>query len=175
MLTALLSAIAEPTQKADTLDLKKATTGAFAAFALATNALNIQAAGAAEFQAPLSSSSIIAETVTRQGVYREYDVEITEQAVDDARSTFKDAKETKSKKGKFLWRAVLCALLAIVLTIALLLPFHEGKYTALLAVLVVGSFIIPMAQYFWYVRDDDSSDKFFAEDVPEPPQKKKWF
>ena len=50
-----------------------------------------------------------------------------------------------------------------------------GKYTALLAVLVVGSFVIPMAQYFWYVRDDDSSDKFFAEDVPEPPQKKKWF
>jgi len=51
----------------------------------------------------------------------------------------------------------------------------SGKYTALLAVLVVGSFVIPMAQYFWYVRDDDSSDKFFAEDVPEPPQKKKWF
>lgn len=50
-----------------------------------------------------------------------------------------------------------------------------GKYTALLAVLVVGSFVIPMAQYFWYVRDDDSSDKFFAEDVPEPPQKKGWF
>jgi hypothetical protein len=31
-----------------------------------------------------------------------------------------------------------------------------------------------MAQYFWYVRDDDSSDRFFAEDIPEPP-KKKWF
>lgn len=138
----------KPTPKAATLDLKKAATGAFAAFTLATNALNIQAAGAAEFQAPFSSSSLIAETETRQGVYREYDVEVTEQTFDDARSTFKDAKETKSKK---------------------------GKYTALLAVLVVGSFIIPMAQYFWYVRDDDSSDKFFAEDVPEPPQKKKWF
>jgi len=51
-----------------------------------------------------------------------------------------------------------------------------GKYTALLAVLVVGSFIIPMAQYFWYVRDDDSSEKFFAQDVPEPETKKKgWF
>jgi len=44
----------------------------------------------------------------------------------------------------------------------------------LLSILVVGSFIIPMAQYFWYVRDDDSSDRFFAEDIPEPP-KKKWF
>jgi hypothetical protein len=50
-----------------------------------------------------------------------------------------------------------------------------GKYTAILAILVVGSFVIPMAQYFWYVRDDDSSDKFFAPDVPEPPAKKKWF
>jgi hypothetical protein len=30
-----------------------------------------------------------------------------------------------------------------------------------------------MAQYFWYVRDDDSSEKFFE---PEPePKKKKWF
>ena len=55
----------------------------------------------------------------------------------------------------------------------------SGKYTALIAVLVVGSFIIPMAQYFWYVRDDDSSDKFFskaAEPEPEPePKKKGWF
>jgi hypothetical protein len=53
-----------------------------------------------------------------------------------------------------------------------------GKYTALLAILIVGSFIIPMAQYFWYVRDDDSSDQFFAQNVPEPkepPKKKKWF
>lgn len=57
--------------------------------------------------------------------------------------------------------------------------FYIGKYTALIAVLVVGSFIIPMAQYFWYVRDDDSSDKFFAQQAapePEPePKKKGWF
>jgi hypothetical protein len=41
----------------------------------------------------------------------------------------------------------------------------------------VGSFIIPMAQYFWYVKDDDSSDRFFAEKVavPEPPKKKSGF
>ena len=50
-----------------------------------------------------------------------------------------------------------------------------GKYTAILAILIVGSFIVPMAQYFWYVKDDDSSEKFFAEDVPEPPKKKGWF
>ena len=31
-----------------------------------------------------------------------------------------------------------------------------------------------MGPYFWYVRDDDSSDRFFnAEDVPDPVQKKK--
>lgn len=58
-------------------------------------------------------------------------------------------------------------------------PKSKGKYTALIAVLVVGSFIIPMAQYFWYVKDDDSSDKFFAkaaEPEPEPPKKKGgWF
>lgn len=54
-----------------------------------------------------------------------------------------------------------------------------GKYTALLAVLIVGSFVIPMAQYFWYVKDDDSSNKFFAQNVPPPPtekpKKKGWF
>jgi hypothetical protein len=36
-----------------------------------------------------------------------------------------------------------------------------------------------MAQYFWYVRDDDSSDKFFNKaKAPEPtpePKKKGWF
>jgi len=37
-----------------------------------------------------------------------------------------------------------------------------------------------MAQYFWYVRDDDSSDKFFMkasepEPEPEPVKKKGWF
>lgn len=48
-------------------------------------------------------------------------------------------------------------------------------YSNIALAIVVGSFVIPMAQYFWYVRDDDSSDKFFAEDVPEPPQKKGWF
>mmetsp|Transcript_14543 Transcript_14543/g.27270 ORF Transcript_14543/g.27270 Transcript_14543/m.27270 type:complete len:105 (-) Transcript_14543:377-691(-) len=97
-----------------------------------------------------SSTNVVAEKVVRQGLYSDYEVEIT-QETDDARSTFKSATETKSKK---------------------------GKYTAILAILVVGSFIVPMAQYFWYVRDDDSSEKFFAaKDIPdpEPPKKKGWF
>lgn len=61
-----------------------------------------------------------------------------------------------------------------ILTLLLFSTF-PGKYTAILAILIVGSFIVPMAQYIWYVKDDDSTDKFFAEDVPEPPKKKKWF
>ena len=55
---------------------------------------------------------------------------------------------------------------------------YIGKYTALLAILIVGSFVIPMAQYFWYVRDDDSTEQFFGQTqkVEEPPPKKKgWF
>lgn len=47
-----------------------------------------------------SSSNIIAEKVVRQGLYSEYEVDIVQQR-DDARSTFKDATETKSKKGTF--------------------------------------------------------------------------
>mmetsp|Transcript_14702 Transcript_14702/g.30150 ORF Transcript_14702/g.30150 Transcript_14702/m.30150 type:complete len:84 (+) Transcript_14702:38-289(+) len=66
-----------------------------------------------------------------------------------------------------------------LLYFVLIIYFHcTGKYTALIAILVVGSFIIPMAQYFWYVKDDDSSDKFFnkvPEPEPEPPKKKGWF
>ncbi len=41
----------------------------------------------------------MAEKVIRQGLYKEYEVDIREE-VDDARSTFKAKEETKSKKGK---------------------------------------------------------------------------
>jgi len=54
-------------------------------------------------------------------------VEVKEQAVDNAASTFKSAKATA--KGK-------------------------NKYVGVLGVLIVGSFVIPMLQYFWYVRED---------------------
>lgn len=75
-------------------------------------------------------------------MYKDYEVDIV-QTYDNADSTFKSKKDTAKKK---------------------------GKYTAFIGVLVMGSFIIPMAQYFWYVRDDDSSDKFFAQkSAPAPP------
>lgn len=100
---------AEPTPKAaPPAELKKAAAGAFAAFTIASSAfhVNVPAAGAADFQmAPnptfiTSSSNVLAvETETRQGLYRDYEVDVESQKYDDARSTFKDAKETKSKKG----------------------------------------------------------------------------
>ena len=66
-------------------------------------------------------------------------------------------------------------LILLLADIGYFISISVGKYTAILAILIVGSFIVPMAQYFWYVKDDDSSDRFFAEDVPEPPKKKGWF
>mmetsp|Transcript_137 Transcript_137/g.211 ORF Transcript_137/g.211 Transcript_137/m.211 type:complete len:169 (+) Transcript_137:133-639(+) len=131
---------------------KKSVGATFAAAAIAANVFNPVADAAVFEPTNFGSSNIIAEKEIRQGVYKEYEIDVTPQNYESAESTFKSAKETKSKK---------------------------GKYTALLAVLVVGSFVIPMAQYFWYVRDDDSSDKFFAQKVPDPepePKKKKgWF
>jgi len=128
-------------------DLKKVAANTMAAIAIGTSVMtNPVPADAIDMQPSIfSTTNVVAKTETRQGLYQEYEVEVDGQNFDDARSTFKSAKETKSKK---------------------------GKYTAILAILVVGSFIIPMAQYFWYVRDDDSSERFFAEDIPEPPKKK---
>mmetsp|Transcript_23542 Transcript_23542/g.65350 ORF Transcript_23542/g.65350 Transcript_23542/m.65350 type:complete len:165 (-) Transcript_23542:1004-1498(-) len=130
-------------------DLKKAAVNTMAAIAIGSSVLSTPVvADAMDMQPVFSTTNIVAATETRQGLYQEYEVDVDSQVLDDARSTFKSAKETKSKK---------------------------GKYTAILAILIVGSFIIPMAQYFWYVKDDDSSDRFFAEDVPESPKKKKGF
>ena len=136
------------------VDIQKAVTSTFVAATIATNAfLPLNADALVELQQPTvfdSSSNIIAEKVVREGMYKEYEIDVsTPNVVDNADSTFKSAKETKSKK---------------------------GKYTALLAVLIVGSFIIPMAQYFWYVRDDDSTERFFGQGAPAPapePVKKK--
>lgn len=143
----------KPRVNKNVFDVKKAAASAFTALTIASNlGAGVPTAEAVDVNAmysPFSSSTVVAEKVTREGLYKSYEVDIT-QEVDDARSTFKAKTETKTKK---------------------------GKYTALLAVLVVGSFVIPMAQYFWYVRDDDSSDKFFAQDIPDPPKPKKkgWF
>ena len=47
----------------------------------------------------LSSSQVVAAKVVRQGVYGEFEYDLPEQKYDDARSTYKAAKETKSNKG----------------------------------------------------------------------------
>ena len=50
-----------------------------------------------------SSSNLLAAKVVKEGIYREYEVDLPdEQQLDDAKSTFKSAKETKSKKGTFM-------------------------------------------------------------------------
>lgn len=46
------------------------------------------------------SSNLVAQRVTREGIYGEYDVDLGDQVYDDAKSTYKSAKETKTKKGK---------------------------------------------------------------------------
>ena len=46
------------------------------------------------------TSHMVAEKVVREGLYRDYEVDIVQQ-YDDPRSTFKEAKETKSKKGTY--------------------------------------------------------------------------
>uniref|UniRef100_A0A7S2S4W1 Uncharacterized protein n=1 Tax=Eucampia antarctica TaxID=49252 RepID=A0A7S2S4W1_9STRA len=132
-------------------ELKNALMTAFTAATIATSAfspLDVQAVDLSGLN--FGSSNVVAVKTVREGMYETYEVDI-EQKYDNAKSTFKPAKETKSKK---------------------------GKYTAILSILVVGSFIIPMAQYLWYVKDDSSSDKFFGKEEipePEPPKKKGWF
>jgi len=69
-----------------------------------------------------------AETEVRQGMYKEYTIEKKSQQYDNAASGFKSKEETASGK---------------------------NRYVAVLGVLVVGSFIIPMAQYWWYIKDDE--------------------
>jgi hypothetical protein len=81
-------------------ELQKAAIGAFAAMTIASSALAPPAADAMLPGAFASSSQMVAEKVVREGLYKDYEVEVAPQAYDDAASTFKSAKETKSKKGK---------------------------------------------------------------------------
>ena len=88
------------------LDIKKAATSAFAAFTVGSTILNSPIANAIETQPfTFTSTNIVAEKVVRQGLYSDYEVDIVQQR-DDARSTFKDASETKSKKGKCMLRCL---------------------------------------------------------------------
>ena len=85
--------------------------------------------------------------------------------------------------GSVLYLMYLRSNFSYVTSIRSIHPFIyllAGKYTAILAILIVGSFIIPMAQYFWYVKDDSGGNNFFnqqkaPEPEPEPPKKKGWF
>lgn len=88
------------TKKGPSFDFKKAAATSFAALTIASNAF-APMAQAVDYHQPaaFSSSTVVAEKVTREGLYGDYEVDIKQER-DDARSTFKAAKETKSKKGK---------------------------------------------------------------------------
>ena len=65
---------------------------------------------------------MVSEKVIREGVYGEYEMEVPQQVYDDARSTYKTAKETKSKKGMltFLYISV-CVFVVVVLSVCVCL------------------------------------------------------
>ena len=71
----------------------------------------------------------ISKKVTVEGMYKDYEVDIEEYDAkqDNAASRFKTAEQTEEGK---------------------------NKYWAIFAVLVFGSFVIPMAQYYWCVAEE---------------------
>ena len=76
-----------------------------------------------------SRSFPVAAKETVQGMYKEYTVDrVDDSALDEVRRGYKTAEETDDSK---------------------------TKYWAILAVLVFGSFAIPMVQYYWYVAEED--------------------
>ena len=83
-------------------DLQKAAAVTFAALTIASSSVLVPPppANAAAPFVVFSSSTVVAEKVVREGVYREYEIDVAPQQYDDARSTFKAASETKSKKGE---------------------------------------------------------------------------
>jgi hypothetical protein len=82
-------------------ELQKAVVGTFAALTIASSAVtNALPANSVTVSPGFTSSMVVAEKVIREGVYGEYSVDVQPQKYDDARSTFKSATETKSKKGK---------------------------------------------------------------------------
>lgn len=76
-----------------------------------------------------SMTSIVTSTEeeVKQGLYKEYTVEKNTQSRDNAASTFKSKEETGE---------------------------NRNKYVAVLGVLLLGSAVIPMAQYYWYVKEE---------------------
>ena len=71
----------------------------------------------------------MAKVETKQGMFRDYTVETTDDSyLDVVKRGYKTADETEDSK---------------------------GKYWAILGVLLFGSFSIPMAQYYWYIAEED--------------------
>ena len=118
--------VGSPNSRKASFDLKKAAMGAFTAASLASGIATTPASaidakmfpnaqydqlvvvGVAPTTSKYTSMSIttgsstnwLAAKVVKEGMYREYEVDLPdEQQYDDAKSTFKSAKETKSKKG----------------------------------------------------------------------------
>ena len=79
--------------------MQKAATGAFAAFTIASSVIMTPPVAQASIPAAFGTQ-VLAEKVVREGIYGEFEYDMPEQKYDDARSTFKSAKETKSKKGE---------------------------------------------------------------------------
>jgi hypothetical protein len=82
------------------VNLQKAATGAFAAFTIASSVLTSAPPASDATPTFFSSSNMVAEKIIREGMYQDYEVDLVQQ-VDDARSTFKPAKETKTNKGEY--------------------------------------------------------------------------
>mmetsp|Transcript_20335 Transcript_20335/g.27979 ORF Transcript_20335/g.27979 Transcript_20335/m.27979 type:complete len:148 (-) Transcript_20335:96-539(-) len=99
---------------------------AFAGFALANQLNN---APMNNHRSVFPTSALVAVVETKQGLYKEYSVEkVDDSALDEIKRGYKTAEETEEGK---------------------------TKYWAILAVLVAGSFVIPMVQYYWYVAEED--------------------
>lgn len=81
------------------VELKKAAASTFAALAIGGSILGSPFVADAVEPFAFSSTNVVAEKVVREGMYGDYEVDLV-QSVDDASSTFKSAKETKTKKGK---------------------------------------------------------------------------
>ena len=83
-------------------DLQRGGLSVFAALTIASNVILAPPPADALPMALTSSSVVVAEKVIREGMYKEYEYDVQPQQVDDARSTFKSAGETKSNKGAII-------------------------------------------------------------------------
>lgn len=96
-----LDSAPKPTTVKPIQEVQKAAVGAFAAFTIASSVFTVAIPSVNALPpAFFSSSTMVSEKVIKEGVYFDYEVDVTPQKYDDARSTFKPASETKSNKGK---------------------------------------------------------------------------